>query len=218
MATRSVARSVESTAHPAVGPSGWYPAVKRAFDVALAGVGLLASLPLWILIAAAIVIEDGRPVFFSREVGGRGGHPFRVFKFRTMKKGDQPIADVDPRHDVRLTRVGRILRPTAFDELPSLWHIVKGEMSFVGPRTLLLRVEDPADPDRGKATAALPRAAIRNSVRPGLTGLAQIYAIKNRAYRQKFRYDALYVRKMSFGLDMKLLAGAFMRTLRRRWQ
>lgn len=218
MATRSVGRSVESTAHPAVGPSGWYPEVKRAFDGALAGIGLLVSSILWILIAAAIVIEDGRPVFFSREVGGRGGRPFRLFKFRTMKKGDQPIADVDPRHDVRLTRVGRILRPTAFDELPSLWHIVKGEMSFVGPRTLLLRVEDPADPDRGKEISTLPRAEVRNLVRPGLGGLAQLYAPKTAAYRTKLRYDAFYVRKMSLGLDLKLLALSFLRAFRRQWR
>lgn len=206
---------------PSTGESlirGGYPTVKRMFDLLFAAVGLVLSLPFWGVITLLILLEDGRPVFFSHEVGGRGGRPFRLFKFRTMKKGDQPIADVDPRHDVRLTRVGRILRPTAFDELPSLWHIVKGEMSFVGPRTLLLRVEDPADPDRGKEIPTLPRAEVRNLVRPGLGGLAQLYAPKTAAYRTKLRYDAFYVRKMSLGLDLKLLGLSFLRAFRRQWR
>jgi lipopolysaccharide/colanic/teichoic acid biosynthesis glycosyltransferase len=184
----------------------------------LAGAGLVIASPLWLVISLVIVVESGFPVFYSREVAGWRGKPFRVLKFRTMRKGNTLVADFDPKRDPRVTRVGRLLRPTALDELPSLLHILRGEMSFVGPRVLLQRVEDPADPDHGRESRALPRGEFRLLVRPGLTGLAQLYAPKNLPYRQKFRYDALYIRKMSLGLDIKLMLMSFLRTFARRWE
>ncbi|MDA2923071.1 sugar transferase [Acidobacteria bacterium AH-259-L09] len=175
-------------------------------------------MPIWVVVAAAIVVEDGRPIFFSRKVSGQKGRSFRLYKFRTMKHGNHSAVDLPISRDPRLTRVGKFLRPTGLDELPALWHILWGEMSFVGPRTLLPRVEDPSDPDRGKEAFTLPRAALRNQIRPGLTGFAQIYAPKNYSYRRKFRYDALYVQKMSACLDFKLVALSFLRTFSRRWE
>lgn len=217
-AKSSVARSARSAPAHAAEPRGWYPPVKRLWDVALASVGLLLASPLWVAITLAIVLESGMPVFYSREVAGWRGKPFRVLKFRSMKKGNTIVADLDPKRDPRLTRVGRLLRPTALDELPSLLHILRGEMSFVGPRVLLQKVEDPADPDFGRESATLPHGEFRLVVRPGLTGLAQLNVRKNQPYRQKFRYDALYIRKMSLWLDVRIMVASFMRTFARRWE
>ncbi|MBI2935760.1 MAG: sugar transferase [Chloroflexi bacterium] len=218
IAKRSVAPSLSPPRAAALAHAGWYARWKRGIDVLLASAGLLASLPVWVILALAIVLDSGLPVFYSREVGGKDGKSFRLYKLRTMKAGNTLRADLDPAQDPRLTRVGRLLRRTALDELPALWHILKGQMSFVGPRTLLLRVEDPADPDCGRLTSTLPRAVIRSLVRPGLTGLAQLYAPKNLPYRHKFRYDALYARKMSLGLDIKLIFLSFLRTFLGRWE
>lgn len=217
-AKSSVARSAHSAPAHAAELRGWYPPVKRLWDVVLASVGLLLASPLWTAISLAIVLESGMPVFYSRQVAGWRGKPFRVLKFRSMRKDNTVRADLDPKHDPRITRVGRLLRPTALDELPSLLHILRGEMSFVGPRVLLRKVEDPADPDFGRESATLPRGEFRLLVRPGLTGLAQMYGPKNLPYRHKFRYDALYIRKMSLSLDIKLVAMSFLRTFARRWE
>src|SRR4030088_195622 len=112
--------------------------IKRAFDVVLSGFGLLVSAPLWVLFAAAIKLQDGGPIFFTQERVGRAGLVFKALKFRSM------IVDADAatgpkqaqRHDTRVTPVGRLLRATAMDELPQLWNIFCGDMSFVGPRPL----------------------------------------------------------------------------------
>src|SRR5712692_3792171 len=112
--------------------------IKRLFDIVLSGTGLLVSSPLWGIIAAAIKLEDGGPVFYRQQRVGKGGREFSSLKFRSMvadsdaKWGVVPAAENDP----RVTRVGRILRTTAMDELPQLWNIFRGDMSFVGPRAL----------------------------------------------------------------------------------
>ena len=111
---------------------------KRLLDIALSGAGLVASAPLWAVIAVLIKLEDGGPVFYAQERSGLNGRPFLVRKFRSM------IPDAEARtgavqateHDPRVTRVGRLLRATAMDELPQLWNIFKGDMSFTGPRAL----------------------------------------------------------------------------------
>ncbi|MFN3477260.1 MAG: sugar transferase, partial [Candidatus Methylomirabilales bacterium] len=115
------------------------PTSKRVFDLLLSAVGFLLSSPLWLLVALAIKLEDGGPVFYAQERVGKDGRPFRSWKFRSM------VPDADVRfgplqaaeNDHRVTRVGRLLRATALDELPQLWNILKGDMSFVGPRALL---------------------------------------------------------------------------------
>ena len=198
--------------------TGWYPPVKRLGDAVVAAIGMVIATPLWVVIISAIVLESGFPIFYSAEVGGKDSKPFKLYKLRTMRKDNRIVADFETKSDPRLTRVGRFLRPTALDELPSLFHILRGQMSFVGPRVLLLKVTDPKDPDVGRESRSLPRGAFRAMVRPGLTGLAQLYAPKNLPYRDKFRYDALYIRKMSMWLDIKVVFLSFMRTFGRKWE
>jgi GT2 family glycosyltransferase/lipopolysaccharide/colanic/teichoic acid biosynthesis glycosyltransferase len=195
-------------------------ASKRAFDVVLAGTGLLASLPLWGLIAVLIKLDDGGPVFYGQERVGRDGRRFWSWKFRSMlPDGDGP-KDLLPTaaDDARITRAGRLLRATAMDELPQLWNIFLGDMSFVGPRALA-----PAEVEVGGTGPAVPLEKIRgyearHRVRPGLTGIAQIYASRDLPRRQKFRLDLLYVRKQSFWLDLGLVALSFWISFRGRWE
>lgn len=186
---------------------------KRAFDLLLASVGLLLSAPLWAVFAAAIKLEDRGPVFFAQPRIGRGGRVFQALKFRTMspeaEKSLGPTYAVPD--DPRVTRVGRLLRATAFDELPQLVNIFLGQMSFVGPR-----------PERPEFVAeisnALPSYERRLQVLPGLTGLAQIYGHYNSTPRAKLRYDLLYLNRKSFLLDIKLILGSFWISLRGKWQ
>jgi lipopolysaccharide/colanic/teichoic acid biosynthesis glycosyltransferase len=194
-------------------------AAKRAFDVALAGAGLGLSWPLGVLIAALVKLEDGGPVFFGQSRVGRDGVRFRSWKFRSMRP-DAPR--FGPRQaeagDARVTRVGRVLRSTAMDELPQLWNILRGDMSFVGPRALM-----PDEIEVGAAGASVPIEKIpgyeaRHRMRPGLTGIAQIYADRDIPRRDKFRYDLLYIRRRSFGLDLRLIALSLWITLRGTWE
>lgn len=214
---RSEPRSV-SARTAAHAPRRGYARLKRALDVTLALVGLVLSSPVWVGAALAIVLTDGSPIFFHQDRLGRGGATFKLMKFRTMRRGENPIADLPPSRDPRLTRVGRLLRATALDELPALLHILKGDMSFVGPKPLAPVVNDPPDPDNGAMARDLPRFERRVGVRPGLTGLAQVYAPKNARYRHKFRYDALYVDRMGLVLDLRILALSFLRTFRGAWE
>ncbi len=195
------------------------PSLKRPFDFILALVGLTISAPLWLLVAAAIRLEDGGPVFFTQERCGKGGRPFRTLKFRTMTvpKDGEARLDVDLECDPRVTKVGRLLRATALDELPELVNILRGEMCFVGPRPLPYRIED-EEKSRYKTLGEVPGYDMRSQVLPGLTGLAQIYAPKEADRRKKFRYDALYVRSVSFGLDLRLLLLSFWISVMGRWE
>src|SRR5213592_597855 len=154
------------------------PALKRPFDMALSGAGLLGSAPLWAVVALGIKLEDGGPVFYGQERVGKDGMRFKAWKFRSMiPSSDEAFGPLQAgENDHRITRVGRILRATAMDELPQLWNIFEGDMSFVGPRAL--RPEE-IEVDGGGAPIALeavPGFAERVSVQPGLTGIAQIYA------------------------------------------
>jgi lipopolysaccharide/colanic/teichoic acid biosynthesis glycosyltransferase len=193
---------------------------KRAFDVALAAVGLALSSPLWLAIALAIKLDDGGPIFYGQERVGRAGTRFRSWKFRSMvPDSDVRFGPLQARDaDARITRVGRALRATAMDELPQLWNIVRGDMSFVGPRALM-----PEEIEVGGDGAVIPLEKIpgyeaRHRVRPGLTGLAQVYADRDVPRRQKFRYDLLYVRSQGLGLDLRLIAASFWISLRGRWE
>ena len=193
---------------------------KRALDVALSGAGLIASAPLWPLIATAIKIDSRGPVFYAQSRVGEGGRPFTVLKFRSMiadaerAVGPQQATVEDP----RITKVGRLLRATAMDELPQLLNIFRGDMSFVGPRALR-----PEEIDADSSGAPVPLHAIpgflrRCAVPPGLTGIAQIYAPRDVSRRQKFRFDLLYVRRRSFVLDVRLILLSFWITLRGTWE
>ena len=213
--------------------------LKRPFDIALSSLGILVSSPLWFLIALLIWLEDRGSVFYNQDRVGEGGHAFKIFKFRSMIEGAEeatgPVQAKDD--DPRITRIGRILRATAMDELPQLLNIFKGDMSFVGPRALRPEeVEDRywdydsymVDPDSKMIQDILgPIQPVsmnnisgffeRQSVAPGLTGLAQIYLPPNAPRRRKFRYDLLYIRKRSFCFDLRLILLSFLITFRGKW-
>jgi len=193
---------------------------KRALDVTLATAGLVVSAPLWPLIAAAIKIDSRGPVFYAQRRVGEGGRPFTVVKFRSMiPDAERDVGPLQMRAvDPRVTRVGRLLRTTAMDELPQLVSIVRGEMSFVGPRALR-----PEEIDADSAAAPVPLTAIpgfrqRCTVPPGLTGIAQIYAPRDLSRRQKFRFDLIYIRRRSFVLDLRLILLSFWITVRGTWE
>ena len=196
------------------------PAGKRALDIALAGAGLVGSSPLWLLLAAIIKLEDGGPVFYSQERVGEGGRVFRAYKFRSMiPDAERNVGALQASaNDSRVTRIGRLMRATAMDELPQLWSIFRGDMSFVGPRALRPG-EIEATGDGGfEALEDVPGFEERHSVRPGLTGIAQIYAPRDIKRRNKFRYDRIYIRQPSFWLDVRLIALSFWITFRGRWE
>jgi lipopolysaccharide/colanic/teichoic acid biosynthesis glycosyltransferase len=196
------------------------PLLKRPFDILLSGVGLVGSCPLWLLIAAAIKLDDGGPVFYAQERVGRGGKPFPSLKFRSMRvDADRLFGPLQAsENDPRVTRVGRYLRATAMDELPQLWNIFKGDMSFVGPRALLAR-----EIETGGSGKLVPMESIRgyeqrHAVKPGLTGIAQVYARRDISRRHKFTMDLLYIDKQSFGLDLRLIALSFWISFRGKWE
>jgi len=196
------------------------PAGKRALDVVLAGAGLVGSSPLWLLLAAIIKLEDRGPVFYSQERVGEGGRVFRAYKFRSMiPDAERNVGALQASaNDSRVTRIGRLMRATAMDELPQLWSIFRGDMSFVGPRALRPG-EIEATGDGGfEALEDVPGYEERHSVRPGLTGIAQIYAPRDIKRRNKFRYDRIYIRQPSFWLDVRLIALSFWITFRGRWE
>ena len=193
--------------------------LKRAFDIALSGTGLVMSAPVWVVIAAAIKMEDGGPVFFAQDRVGLGGATFRAFKFRSMVPRAATLAPHQAGEcDPRITRIGRVLRATAMDELPQLFNIFRGDMSFVGPRPLMpgeIEVRGNGDLVRLDSIAGYTE---RHSVRPGLTGLSQVYAPRDTPRVRKFRLDSIYVRNASFCLDVFLVAVSFWITFRGRWE
>jgi lipopolysaccharide/colanic/teichoic acid biosynthesis glycosyltransferase len=136
---------------------------------------------------------------------------------KVPRAGKESHKIVDIENDPRVTRVGRLLRAPALDALPELLNILKGDMSFVGPRPLPYRIEDEEN-SRCKTIAEVPGYKLRSQVRPGLTGIAQIYAPKNIDRRNKFRYDNLYVERVSFWFDLKLLFLSLWVTFRGRWE
>ena len=193
---------------------------KRPFDIALSFVGLVLSSPLWLLFGFLIWIQDRGPVFYGQERVGKNGRIFKALKFRSMiadaEKGTGAVQAVA--NDPRVTKVGRILRATAMDELPQLWNIFKGDMSFVGPRALRPNEKEVhGDPDT-RAIEDIPGYHQRHAVRPGLTGLTQVYLPGETPRRKKFRYDLVYIKKRSFWLDLKLIVLSFWITFRGKWE
>ncbi|HXG89494.1 MAG TPA: sugar transferase [Vicinamibacterales bacterium] len=193
--------------------------IKRAFDIALASVGLIGTSPLWALFAVLIKTEDGGPIFFSQERVGLNGRVFMAFKFRSMipdaERHTGPIqATVG---DSRVTRIGALLRATAMDELPQLLNILRGDMSFVGPRPLRPGEQD-STADGVVQLTTIPGYEERHTVRPGLTGLAQVYAARDVARAEKFKYDIQYLQRAGLWLDLQLIIRSVWITVRGRWE
>jgi lipopolysaccharide/colanic/teichoic acid biosynthesis glycosyltransferase len=169
------------------------------------------------LVAAAIKLDDGGPVFYGQERVGRAGRRFRSWKFRSMVVGADRQRQAAA-GDARVTRVGRLLRATALDELPQLWNIFVGEMSFVGPRALLPEEIETHGSGESVPLEAIPGYETRHRVRPGLTGVAQVFAPRDLPRRHKFRYDLLYIRRQSLLLDLRLIVLSFWITFRGAWE
>jgi lipopolysaccharide/colanic/teichoic acid biosynthesis glycosyltransferase len=167
---------------------------KRLFDLLLTLPGLILLSPILGLIAVAVWINQGRPVLFRQVRPGYGGQPFNLFKFRTMRiaraSDGEPLPD-----EVRLTALGRFLRSFSLDELPELWNVVRGEMSLVGPRPLLMQYLDRYTPEQAR----------RHDAVPGITGWAQIHGRNAVNWEEKFALDVWYVDHWSLGLDFKIL-------------
>jgi len=201
-------------------PAGRALFLKRPFDVLLSSLGILLAAPLWLVIPAAVKLESRGPVFYAQERVGRRGRVFKALKFRSMVAGAEtasgPVQAVAG--DPRVTKVGRILRATAMDELPQLVNIFKGDMSFVGPRALRPNEREVGGGAEAVALSAIPGYEARHAVRPGLTGLAQVYLPGEAPRRKKFRYDLLYIRRMSFCVDLELIALSFWITFRGKWE
>ncbi|MBI1388772.1 MAG: exopolysaccharide biosynthesis polyprenyl glycosylphosphotransferase [bacterium] len=180
--------------------SDWRRFSKRLFDAASAAASLIVLSPLFVLVALAIRLDSPGPAFYRQTRIGKDGAPFRIVKFRTMKKNAEretgPV--MSDERDERVTRVGRWLRFAHLDELPQLWNVLRGEMSLVGPRP-----ERPHFVDQ--YARALPLYRLRERVRPGMTGLAQIHGFYNSPVEHKLRYDIAYINNMTFLLDIKIL-------------
>lgn len=196
------------------------PILKRHFDIFLSGIGLLLSAWLWAIIAILILFEDGFPVLIRQRRVGKDGRIFNSFKFRSMVKSTlkEKVNSQATENDQRITWIGRWLRACAFDELPQLLNILAGDMSFVGPRPLLPNeIEVEGDFEQIKIQE-IPGYTKRITVRPGLTGIAQIFAPRDIPRRHKFKYDLLYIRKMNFWHDIQLIFLSFMITFRGAWE
>jgi len=206
---------------PSARPSVWRALfLKRPFDIVISSLGIVLSSPVWLLIALLIWLEDRGPVFYPQERVGKGGRIFKAFKFRSMIKEAEreqgPVQAVE--NDPRVTKVGRILRATAMDELPQLLNILRGDMSFVGPRALRPHEKEVRANPETKDIEDIPGYQERHEVRPGLTGLTQVYLPGDTPRRNKFRTDLLYIKKRSFWLDMKLIVLSFWITFRGKWE
>jgi len=194
--------------------------MKRLFDILLSSIGIIGSSPLWLLFSLAIILEDGFPIFYAQERVGKSGNIFKAMKFRSMirdaEKDTGPVQAVE--NDPRVTKVGRLLRATAMDELPQLWNIFKGDMSFVGPRSLRPKEKEVRGNPEETDIEKIPGFHERLAVRPGLTGMAQVYLPGEALRSEKFKYDLLYIKNQSFFLDLKLILLSFWITFRGKWE
>ncbi|PWU58655.1 UDP-galactose phosphate transferase [Micromonospora globispora] len=182
-------------------PGHPYDRPKRLLDVLVAGLALVVLSPVLLAVALVVAVGLGRPVFFRQTRPGLHGRLFELRKFRTMKPiGPGRVSDGD-----RLTGLGRWLRATSLDELPTLWNVLRGDMSLVGPRPLLVRYLDRYTPEQER----------RHEVRPGVTGLAQVRGRNSLGWEEKFAYDVRYVDSRCLRLDLRILAETVIRVLRR---
>jgi len=177
---------------------------KRVFDILAAGVGIVLTAPLQAGVAVVIARRLGRPVLFIQPRPGQHGRVFSLVKFRTMLPVDQArglVSDAD-----RMTRFGSVLRSTSLDELPTLWNVLRGDMSMVGPRPLLVKY----------LSLYSERQARRHEVRPGVTGLAQVRGRNAISWEDKLEWDVRYVETRTFLGDMRILGATLGAVLARR--
>jgi len=171
-----------------------YPIIKRCIDVLGAGLGLILLSPVLVVIAIAIWFNMGRPIFFQHQRPGYKGKPFNMLKFRTMRQPEEDenmyLTDAE-----RVTRLGNFLRNYSLDELPELFNVLKGDMSLVGPRPLLMEYLDIYTDEQAR----------RHDVKPGITGWAQVNGRQNITFSKRFKHDVWYVDNINFILDIKIL-------------
>lgn len=178
---------------------------KRLFDIALATTGLLVVSPLLLLVAVAVALFLGRPVFFVQQRPGLEGRPFELIKFRTMRDARDTQGRELPDAE-RMTRFGHLLRKSSLDELPELWNVVRGDMSLVGPRPLLMEYLPHYSAEQMR----------RHDVLPGITGWAQVKGRNRLSWEEKFALDTWYVDNRSLWLDVKILLMTLAAVLRTR--
>lgn len=182
-------------------PGAVQDGTKRVIDVTVSAVGLVVTAPIMAATAVAVAISMGRPVLFRQQRPGKDGRIFELVKFRSMRKPDAThTTDAE-----RLTPTGRFLRSTSLDELPTLWNVLKGDMSLVGPRPLLVEYLDRYTPEQAR----------RHEVRPGVTGLAQVSGRNAITWEQKLALDVRYVASRSLRLDFKILLTTLTSVLKR---
>lgn len=177
---------------------------KRLFDIVAAGIGLLLLLPVMAVVAGVIRCKLGSPVLFRQKRPGMGGKAFEMLKFRTMLDAQDSCGNPLPDSE-RMTPIGIFLRSTSLDELPELWNVLKGDMSLVGPRPLLMEY----------LKLYTPRQARRHEVRPGITGWAQVNGRNAISWDEKFALDLWYVDHQSLRLDIKILIKTLLLVFRR---
>lgn len=178
--------------------------IKSVLDRFVAAIALLVLSPLILIVAIAIYFRMGSPLIFSQLRPGKDGKIFRFYKFRTMT--DEKDAEGNLLSDEeRLTAFGEFLRESSLDEIPQLWNIVKGDMSMVGPRPLLVRYLERYSPQQAR----------RHEVKPGITGLAQVKGRNAISWEQKFELDVWYIDNWSLWLDLKILVMTFVKVLRK---
>jgi sugar transferase EpsL len=168
--------------------------IKRIFDIVFALFALILLLPIFIIIIIALFLVDDRPIFFTQTRPGKDGIPFQVIKFRTMKESRTADGLLHPDKE-RITRFGNFLRKASLDELPELINVIKGEMSIVGPRPLLMQYLERYSKEQAR----------RNEVLPGITGWAQVHGRNAISWEEKFNLDVWYVDHWSFWLDIRII-------------
>lgn len=173
---------------------------KKAFDVVGAALGLIALSPVMLIVSMLVAVMLGRPILFRQLRPGLNRKPFVLLKFRTMRHQSEGLQDRD-----RLTGFGRVLRSSSLDELPELWNVLRGEMSLVGPRPLLMEYLPLYSPEQQR----------RHEVRPGITGWAQVNGRNEVAWPERLRMDVWYVDNWSMSLDLRILATTIHRVLQR---
>ncbi|HMI66006.1 MAG TPA: sugar transferase [Cyclobacteriaceae bacterium] len=166
-----------------------YTHLKRALDLILSIILIISLSWLWVLIILSYLLTFQFPIFFIQERIGKNERPFNLIKFRTLKNGEGPIQS-------RKNFMGNLLRRTSLDELPQLWNVMKGEMSLVGPRPLPVQYLPLFSPEQRR----------RHSIRPGITGLAQVNGRHGISWEEKFSYDLYYVQHVSFLYDVHIMA------------